>query len=212
MAYYKNDTASALRVGGRRVRPGGVVRVNSGDEDAWRDAGASSASEDDFNAQNRTVSEGKNRERQRMNAYGDARAYANALLSAGAHEVVGDDNAPYGPPTGTITTKHAVMDQADGVERRQFGPGEWTAKEAEGRDLQPVQQAQADAGALADKIASQAVEGNFDVDPEDVKGLGGDEKRGGRRDSTPTARKKPGPKPRQSQQQQSQPQPQTPSQ
>lgn len=208
MGYYKNDSDQALRVDDgsgrlRRVPAGRVVQADGDYESNLSgNASVSSASEEDFQAQFRKSS-GSTRDRDRMNVVSDAVAYANLIVHAPLNEVIGDDDAPLGPPTGTITTKQAVKDAADNsTEHHAFGNNEWTEKSAEGRNLSPVQQAQADASAVVAKVAQQGVEGNFDVSTEDLKGLSGPEKRGGRSDRASrkveavTERKKPGPKPK----------------
>lgn len=203
MSYYKNEGDQALRVDDgtgrlRRVPAGRVVQAEGDFAENLSKAGAVSASEDDFRGQFNQPSD-YDRDRDRMNAVTDAAAYANLLVHAPLNEVIGDDDAPYGPPTGTITTKHAVKDAAQSsVEKDRFGQHEWTEKEAEGRDLSPVQQAQADKGALVDKVAQQGIEGNFEPDADAMKNLSGGEKRGGRSDAPRVeTRRKPGPKPKQ---------------
>jgi hypothetical protein len=204
MGYYKNTSDQALRVddGAGRLRRVPAGRVVQADGDFEKNLsgvkGVESASEDDFQGQYGKLSD-NTRDQDRMNAVTDAAAYANLIVHAPLNEVIGDDDAPYGPPTGTITTKLAVKENASSSqEYERFGQNEWTPKEGEERDLSPVQQAQADKGALVDKVAQQGIEGNFEVDAANVKGLSGGDKRGGRRDSPRVeTRRKPGPKPKQ---------------
>jgi hypothetical protein len=202
MGYYKNDTDQPLRIDNgkgrlQRVPAGAVFQADGEYEENVKARGVESCSEDDFKAANPGFSD-DTRDRDRMNAVTDANAYATMVANAGLQEVVGDDDAPFGPPTGTITTKHAVMDSASSsVERQAFGPGELTPKEAEGRDLSPVHQKQVDQAAVVDNIAAQAVKGEFAVQSTDIQNLSGSEgARGGRKDAESTERKKPGPKPK----------------
>jgi hypothetical protein len=209
MGYYKNDSDQALRVddGSGRLRRVPAGRVVQADGDFEKNLSGlsqvSSASEDDHLSQSKRSS-GNTRDRDRMNAVSDATAYANLIVHAPLNEVIGDDDAPLGPPTGTITTKQAVKDNANSsLEHDRFGQNEWTEKSAEGRDLSPVQQAQADASAVVAKVAQQGIDGDFDVNTDDLKGLSGPANRGGRGDKESSKvaaikeRQKPGPKPKQ---------------
>src|SRR3954451_17299 len=54
-----------------------------------------------------------------------AKWMGQASVAAGLNVVIGDNEAPYGPPTGTITTKQAVMrDASNSAERNAFGDHE----------------------------------------------------------------------------------------
>jgi hypothetical protein len=55
-----------------------------------------------------------------------ARWMGQAGVAAPLNKVIGDNEAPFGPPTGTITTKQAVMREASSsAERLAFGDHEW---------------------------------------------------------------------------------------
>jgi hypothetical protein len=88
---------------------------------------------------------------------------AHAGTSAVLNRVIGDDEAPYGPPSGTITTKQAVM--RDPEQRPHFGDLEWTPEEVEERKLNEmgssgeVQYAQGQASGKAEKVAAELIEG-----------------------------------------------------
>jgi hypothetical protein len=88
---------------------------------------------------------------------------AHAGTSAVLNRVIGDDEAPYGPPSGTITTKQAVMRDAE--QRPHFGDLEWTPEEVEERKLNEmgssgeVQYAQGKASGKAEEVAKELIEG-----------------------------------------------------
>ena len=115
---------------------------------------------------------------------------SQATVATGLNRVIGDNEAPYGPPSGTITTKQAVMRAAENsAERTAFGPNEWLPEDAEERNLADlgssgqVQAAQAEAQGKTEKLTEELL-GN--------DGGGNDEPKQSRRgrrpasDSTPS--------------------------
>lgn len=97
--------------------------------------------------------------------FSDAVAWMGAAtVAAPLNVVVGDNEAPYGPPTGTITTKQAVMRDADNsVERKAFGDHEWVAEDAEERNLDEstsgkVQAAQARQSGTLEEITEEYIQ------------------------------------------------------
>jgi hypothetical protein len=85
----------------------------------------------------------------------------DATVAAPLNTVVGDNEAPFGPPTGTITTKQAVMrDAASSAERMAFGDHEWLPEDEEGRNLGDstsgkVQAAQAAASGRLEEVTQE---------------------------------------------------------
>ncbi|HKB40207.1 MAG TPA: hypothetical protein VKD72_27500, partial [Gemmataceae bacterium] len=84
-----------------------------------------------------------------------------ATTAVPLNTVVGDNEAPHGPPTGTITTKQAVMREAgSSVERKAFGDGEWLPEDAKERNLADstsgkVQAAQASASGALEEVTQE---------------------------------------------------------
>lgn len=195
--YLYNETDSPIRVSdgqgqNRRFPPGQPVPVsgdlesNASGVDGLRDA------TDDEVKQAQSGVEPGSRDVTRDQALADLSAYARTVtVAVPLNEVIGDDEAPFGPPSGTITTKQTAAREAkSSVERMAFGDHEWLKEEAEGRDLGPVQQAQADATerveAMTEKLQA--------LGPDDVLEVGGDETKGaagdpgpGRGDAMPAA-------------------------
>jgi hypothetical protein len=105
--------------------------------------------------------------------FSDALAWmGQASVAAPLNVVVGDNEAPFGPPTGTITTKQAVMrDASSSAERLAFGDHEWLPEDAEERNLGEstsgtVQAAQAEVSgrveAVTDDLINEGEDGGTD--------------------------------------------------
>ncbi len=143
---FVNDNAHPVRVKSgvrgngdsilERIRPGEVVEADGAYADALSKVpGVTTASSEDERAFEKE-NEAREREssmpgraaRQEAKAgVGDARVLLrNAITAAPLRRVVGDDQAPVGPPSGTITTKGEVVDGAEpgSALRRAFGPNE----------------------------------------------------------------------------------------
>lgn len=95
--------------------------------------------------------------------------------------VVGDDQAPYGPPSGTVSTK-GIEAAKDEAHRRQFADGEAIAKV--GEQEQPphgivthdvVHNAQVDAAESAEDLARMIAQGIGSGLPDEVEDDGGDD-------------------------------------
>jgi hypothetical protein len=88
----------------------------------------------------------------------------HASVSAPLNRVIGDNEAPYGPPTGTITTKQAVMREASNSnERNAFGDHEWLPEDAEERNLADstsgkIQAAQAEQSGKLEKVTEEILD------------------------------------------------------
>lgn len=144
-----------------RLRPGQVANVDGvvADKLLAVDGVDTANAEDkkayaDYLAQGRFNSSptGKQRleaEVSRMRA--DARV---ATVVVPLNQVIGDDDAPIGPPTGTITTKDAAAESGDAREKLAYAPNERLASEADNDKLSPVERKQAEA-----KAALAAVHG-----------------------------------------------------
>jgi hypothetical protein len=129
------------------------------------------------------------RDEPRDKAVADAVAWANMVtVAVPLNEVVGDDEAPFGPATGTITTKQAVMREArNSGERQAFGPGEWVGEDAEKRNLSYVQEQQAKASGRLEEVTEQVQQMSQAGDtssaaPKEQQGASGEGGRG-RRDA-----------------------------
>lgn len=208
MGYYRNTSDSAQRVDDgtgrlRRVAPGAVVEASGDFEDNLKSRdGVESASKEDFQNQGHKFSS-DTRDQDRDRLVTDMASYANLVTTAvPLNEVIGDDDAPYGPPTGTITTRQAAKhNEGNPVGKNLIGHHEWNNQNAEGRDLSPIEQLQYEQSEKVHRVTEAFQEGK-DLDASEVKGTAGPEKRGGRGDrsvariSATKERKKPGPKPK----------------
>lgn len=113
-AYVKNNDGTL-----QRVLPGQVVNADGGFADRLQETpGFDSASQSDKKAwaESNSTADAENVEQTpsgKINkALGDLRTAAQAFLAATNQVVIGDDQAPYGPPSGTVTTVQAVNDPA----------------------------------------------------------------------------------------------------
>jgi hypothetical protein len=198
-SYLYNETDGPIRVDDgqghlRRFPPGQPVQV-SGDleKNAGGVEGLRSATDEEVNAASGEPQPGS-RDVTRDQALADLSAYARTVtVAVPLNEVIGDDEAPYGPPSGTITTKQAVARGAENSsERQRFGQHEWLPEDAEGRDLSPVQEAQAQASgrveAMTEKIQNLGPDDKLEVGGDEVKGAAGDPGPG-RGDPMPAANK-----------------------
>lgn len=173
MGFYKNDSDEVVRVGegqSRRVPPGAVVE---GDFDDSPLTSVSDKDAEEYQKSQRGNSYGEgSRDIPRDKVFSDLRVYARTMQTgAPLNVVIGDDEAPYGPRTGTITTKQAVMRDArknNSVERRQFGDNEWIGEDAEERNLGPVQESQANVSGALEASTDAALEMSG-KNPADVK-------------------------------------------
>jgi hypothetical protein len=130
MAYFKNTLSHAVRAGetrDTRIPAGGVVQVSDDDAQKYEGVnGVESASEQDYNSyrEQSVVTADKTGDMVLQEEYnstvGEA---ARNLVAAPLQVVVGDNEAPLGPPTGTRTTKRALMNQ-DAAHAAAFGPNE----------------------------------------------------------------------------------------
>ena len=71
--------------------------------------------------------------------------------------VIGDDDAPMGPPTGVITTKAAVKRTGD-AEARAYGNLERMPEEADNENLSEVERTQAEMQQMAEEVHNEILE------------------------------------------------------
>jgi hypothetical protein len=127
------DESGALR----RVVPGQVVEADGKFADNLKGTnGIESAKKEheDAYAERQAARTGASRDRAILEQATEARAAARSLASADAQVVRGDDQAPHGPGTGTITTKQALAEEGEG---EAFAQGEAIniGEVAEGEDV-----------------------------------------------------------------------------
>jgi len=88
----------------------------------------------------------------------EARIHARTLnVAVPLNQVIGDDNAPVGPPSGTITTKTVVASEG-GLEKSAFMDHERLPEDADNERLNDVERAQAQARALVEEVHQEALE------------------------------------------------------
>ena len=80
-----------------------------------------------------------------------------ASVAMPLNTVIGDDDAPLGPPSGTITTKQAVARQSL-VDRGAFSDHEHLPEDAESGKLSEVEQAQAEARAALEELHNEVLD------------------------------------------------------
>jgi hypothetical protein len=110
-----------------RMAPGQIKEVDD-DSRLNRSPGVESSSQEDFDKWNEERSGGSTDETDEMRRnreFGELRAQADQVaIAAPLQVVVGDDDAPFGPPSGTITTKEAIVKGGDAEDRRRFADHE----------------------------------------------------------------------------------------
>ena len=153
MAYLKNPLDHAVRVYDengslRRVRPGQVVEADGDFEKNLKAVGAESASQSDYETyedDRRSAGPSEDVTRSAINSetINEARRAARAATVANLNEVHGDDDAPLGPPSGTVTTKQAVVREGGPAEKRAFGDHERLPEEADNESLSEIERKQA---------------------------------------------------------------------
>ena len=93
-----------------------------------------------------------------MEHYSEMRTRGRAAsIAVPLNEVIGDNDAPLGPPSGTITTKQAVVRQSE-ADRAAYADHERLPEEAEDEGLSDVERAQAEAKALVEELHNEALE------------------------------------------------------
>lgn len=173
MAFVKNCNPHYIYVktGGEmeRLAPGQVKEVDD-DSNVTKTSGVESASEEDFNkyVEERSGSSTDETDEMRRNReFGELRAQADQVaVSAPLQVVVGDDDAPFGPPSGTITTKEAIIKGGDPEDRRRFADHERYEDEL-ADTASEVEQRQARAKSAVSKKAEEllaSTEGNVSDD------------------------------------------------
>lgn len=170
MPYFKNDNDHPIRVDDgsgnlRRIAPGSIVDATGQFADNLKDTGGvSQASKEDREkwVEGRRVSTERTDEQKRNARIGEARVEARSLaVAVPLTRVVGDDAAPDGPPSGTITSAATVA--AKGRDEKQaFAPGEADPADADNEQLPPVHRQQAE---NARDVAEKAAEVYPDAEP-----------------------------------------------
>jgi hypothetical protein len=182
MSYIKNNYAHRINPTGHQwVAPGQVVLVSDEDQSAY-DAlsGVEASNVEDYNSQREAYDREKTALMKRHEAHAEARAaLQNSRVSAPLQVVHGDDEAPFGPPTGTISTK-SIEAAKDEASRKAFADGEALEK-VEGAAVTP-----------SGKPNSPAVHNEQVEAKESVDAVAQEQAQ----EATPKARKKPGPKPK----------------
>lgn len=122
--YVKNTLDHGVRADGQRIPAGGVAKVD-GDSALADYPGVESSSKKDYDAyrKQREVGGGSPSRDRHEALKGYRQAHRAESVAAPLQVVVGDDDAPYGPNTGTITTKQAVAKQG-AEEKRRFADHE----------------------------------------------------------------------------------------
>lgn len=167
MGYYKNENDQALRVDdgtGRlaRVPSGSIVSVDGDLEKNLKGLdGVSKSSKEDYDAQQDVINP-ESKDIARHEAVSAARTdIALNTVAVPLNEVVGDDDAPYGPPSGTITTKQAAARQSP-EDRRAFADHEALPEDADNKKKSAVHRSQAKRRAKVEEAteAAQEAEGS----------------------------------------------------
>lgn len=156
-----NRNAHGVRNGGYRLGAGEVRDVSGDEADVLSGiSGVETAKKEDKEAADRHGSRSRSAEapgqlRQVQAAAAEVRVQGrNLLVVIPLQTVIGDDAAPYGPPSGTVTTKQAIANESEigSPDRKAFADHEFTPAEAEERELDEVQQGQADATAELEEL------------------------------------------------------------
>ena len=126
MPFFKNTNSHRIVVSGNRVQAGAVVKAEGEYADALSATnGVDSSSEKSYNEyQNRNSGDAAVLTGNNGEGVTDALlALGEVTVSGPLQVVVGDNDAPHGPDSGTIMTKDAVHDAADSsLEREAFEP------------------------------------------------------------------------------------------
>lgn len=152
--YLKNENAHGVRVGRTRIPPGGVAKVDGDEAKTYASYnGVEKASENDYNEyrqQDQVGGGSPSRDtHQRMKEY--RHAHRAESVSAPLQVVVGDDDAPYGPATGTVTTKQLEAKKGT-EEKRRFADHE-QAEVPEGAS--EIEQRQAENTRAVEEVAQK---------------------------------------------------------
>lgn len=154
MPYLKNTLGHGVRSGATRIPPGGVADV---DGDAAKVlgsyAGVEKASKEEYDAAHAPDATGggspSRDAEQRMKAH--RVAHRVEATAAPLQVVVGDDDAPYGPPSGVVTTKQTEAKKG-AEEKRRFADHEHAEVP---KGASKVEQKQAKATAAVEEVASK---------------------------------------------------------
>lgn len=156
MKYVENTLDEPRRVptpDGRLHRvPPNSVRSLPDDAEIGGISGLEEVGESEWEDRQNKLSSERTPHHDRDDARAKARAYADSVATVvPLQQVVGDDDAPYGPPTGTITTKQTEAAKSS-VEKERFADHE-QLEVPEGAS--PVEQHQAERLQEVEKIAQE---------------------------------------------------------
>jgi hypothetical protein len=145
-----------------KVRPGQVINADGAFADNLKAIdGVDEATDEDREAwENRdpTVSDITSGKVSLEQELSDARVRGRvASIAVPLNQVIGDDNAPIGPPSGTITTKQAVA-RIGPVEKRAFADHERLPEEAGNERLNEVERVQAELKGVVEDVHNEALE------------------------------------------------------
>ena len=149
----------------KRVAPGQVVSVDGDVEKNLKaTSGVESASESDYKeyVDSRSGHSSEETDEMRRNReFGELRAQADQIaVAAPLQVVVGDDDAPYGPPSGTITTKEAIVKgDTDPQTRERFADHEKFEGEL-GENASEVEKVQAERKSAVNAKAEELLAGD----------------------------------------------------
>jgi len=143
-----------------RLVAGQVVDLDGAAADAVSGTvGVESASAEDKSAWEARLSQGRFDDADGDgfdNIVADARrAVAEATVVAPLNTVIGDSAAPHGPPTGTITTKQAVVRDGDKHDKKAFGDHEHLPEAADDESLSHVERKQAAGKAAVEELTAE---------------------------------------------------------
>jgi hypothetical protein len=181
MGEYTNTNDHAVRVRDdegnlRRLAPGAVIAAEGDFEKRVKSVdGLESATDEHRDAYRAQLADVSNEDPTPDQAVSEAVSGARAAVTRAQvveplQRIVGDDDAPFGPPTGTITTKSAIMEETKpgDPERNAFADHERLPSEL-GENASEVEVAQAE-------VSEQIEEIRQSIDPGEAEGRGDDPK------------------------------------
>lgn len=128
----------------------GVDSAKKEDEEAWDAYSA--------NASGRADTEGQGTLVTVQGHLAEARIAGRlATVVIPLNEVVGDNDAPYGPPSGTITTKQAVARESQ-ENKEAFSDHEWLPEKSDDEGLSDIEQRQAEARRELEEVHNSVAE------------------------------------------------------
>jgi len=166
-----NRNSHRVSSGNYKLSAGQVKEVSGEEADALTNInGVESASQEDqdsYNERRAGVQAGGSGQLRHVTALAaEARLrHRTLLVTIPLQTVIGDDAAPYGPDTGTITTKQ-VLSKGSEEDRRRFAPGERLPGEEENENLNDVERDQAAALTQLEELQAEVEERAQDEETE----------------------------------------------